>query len=99
MKYVLIIPDGAADLPIADLSGKTPLEAAHIPAFDTVAQLGTCGCAQTVPDGFEPGSDVAIMSVIGYDPSIYYTGRAPLEAAAMELDLAPGDWVLRPLPR
>ena len=95
MKYILIIPDGAADLPVSELSGKTPLEAAHIPTIDSLARHGTCGSVQTVPDGFEPGSDVAIMSVIGYDPSLYYTGRAPLEAAAMKLELSPDNWVLR----
>ena len=95
MKYVVIIPDGASDFPIEQLSGKTPFQAAHIPRMDEIAHTGTTGSVRTVPAGLKPGSDVAIMSVIGYDPSIHYTGRAPLEAAAMEVDVGSDDWVLR----
>jgi len=95
MKYAIIIPDGAADEPIAELGGKTPLEAANIPNMDRIAMEGRQGTAQTVPRSMESGSDVAIMSLLGYDPMAYHTGRAPLEAAAQNIPLEPSDWVLR----
>lgn len=95
MKYAIIIPDGAADAPLAELDGRTPLEAAHTPNMDRIAMTGRQGLVRTVPDGFESGSDVAIMSLLGYDPKIYHTGRAPLEAAAQSIPLAPTDWVFR----
>ena len=95
MKYAIIIPDGAADNPLPELGGKTPLEAAHTPNMDRVAIEGRQGLVRTVPEGFESGSDVAIMSLLGYDPAVYHTGRAPLEAAAQSIPLAPSDWVLR----
>ncbi|HZZ43661.1 MAG TPA: cofactor-independent phosphoglycerate mutase [Tepidisphaeraceae bacterium] len=95
MKYAIIIPDGAADEPLKELDGKTPLEASHIPNMDWVAMNGRQGTARTVPDGFESGSDVATMSLLGYDPAKYHTGRAPLEAAAMHIPLSPTDWVFR----
>ena len=82
MKYAIIIPDGAADEPLEQLGGKTPLEAAHTPNMDWIAEHGRQGLARTVPDGFESGSDVATMCLLGYDPKVYHTGRAPLEAAA-----------------
>ncbi len=82
MKYVIILPDGAADEPIAVLDNKTPLQAANIPSMDWVAQNGKIGRVQTVPDGFIPATDVATLSLFGFDPDEYYTGRAPLEAAA-----------------
>ncbi|MBN1844146.1 MAG: cofactor-independent phosphoglycerate mutase [Sedimentisphaerales bacterium] len=95
MKYAIVVMDGAADEPLAELEGKTPLEAAHIPHTDWIARNGRLGLVQTIPDGFEPGSDVALMSVLGYDPQKYHTGRAPLEAASQDIPVAPSDWVFR----
>src|SRR5665213_3459546 len=95
MKYAIIIPDGAADEPLKELGGKTPLEAAHTPNMDKVAMMGRQGTARTVPEGFESGSAVATMCLLGYDPNVYHTGRAPLEAAAQQIPLAPTDWVFR----
>jgi len=95
MKYAIIIPDGAADEPLTELDGKTPIEAAYTPNMDWIAGHGLQGTARTVPDGFESGSDVATMSLLGYDPAVYHTGRAPLEAAARHIPLAATDWVFR----
>jgi 2,3-bisphosphoglycerate-independent phosphoglycerate mutase len=95
MKYAIIIPDGAADEPLVELGGKTPLEAAQTPNMDRIAIEGRQGLARTVPEGFESGSDVAIMTLLGYDPKKYHTGRAPLEAAAQQIPLSPTDWVFR----
>jgi 2,3-bisphosphoglycerate-independent phosphoglycerate mutase len=95
MKYAIIIPDGAADEPLKELGGKTPLEAAHTPNMDAIAKAGRLGTVRTVPEGFESGSDVATMCLLGYDPAVYHTGRAPLEAAAQRIPLAPTDWVFR----
>src|SRR5437773_12346226 len=95
MKYAILIPDGAADEPLEELGGKTPIEAAQTPNMDAIAMQGRQGLARTVPDGFESGSDVATMSLLGYDPKVYHTGRAPLEAAAQDIPLSPTDWVLR----
>jgi 2,3-bisphosphoglycerate-independent phosphoglycerate mutase len=95
MKYAIIIPDGAADDPLKELGGKTPLEAAHTPNMDAVAQAGRIGTVRTIPQGFESGSDVATMCLLGYDPAVYHTGRAPLEAAAQRIPLSPTDWVFR----
>ena len=95
MKYAIIIPDGAADEPLKELGGKTPFEAANIPNMDRVAMEGRQGTARTVPEGFESGSDVATMCLLGYDPAVYHTGRAPLEAAAQRIPLSPTDWVFR----
>src|SRR5688572_29828587 len=95
MKYAIIIPDGAADDPLPELGGKTPLEAARTPNMDRVAIEGCQGLVRTVPDGFESGSDVATMSLLGYDPAVYHTGRAPLEAAAQRIPLSATDWVFR----
>lgn len=95
MKYAIIIPDGAADDPLPQLGGRTPLQAAHTPFMDEIARLGRLGTVRTVPDGFESGSDVATMSLLGYDPAVYHTGRAPLEAAAQRIPLSPDDWVFR----
>src|SRR5580693_4976706 len=95
MKYAIIIPDGAADEPLKELGGKTPLEAANTPNMDRVAMEGRQGIVRTVPDGFESGSDVATMCLLGYDPKVYHTGRAPLEAAAQRIPLAASDWVFR----
>jgi len=94
-KYVIIIPDGAADEPIEQFGGKTILEAAEIPNIDTISQTGRQGLVQTVPEKITPGSDVAMMSLLGYDPQRFYTGRAPIEAVAMNIQLEPSDWVFR----
>lgn len=95
MKYAVLIGDGMADYPIEDLGGKTILQAASTPAMDSIAARGKAGLARTVPEGFPPGSDVANMSIIGYDPAVYYTGRAPLEAASMGVALAADDVAFR----
>ena len=95
MKLVVLLGDGMADLPIEALQGRTPLQAAKKPNMDRLAKRGRSGLAQTVPDGFPPGSDVANLSVMGYAPSRHYTGRAPLEAAAMEVQLGPADIAFR----
>jgi 2,3-bisphosphoglycerate-independent phosphoglycerate mutase len=95
MKYVVILPDGAADEPLPALDGRTPLEAAHIPNMDWVSMHGRLGRAVTVPAGFTPATDVATLSVFGYDPVRYYTGRAPLEAAARGLDAGPKETIFR----
>lgn len=95
MKYVIIIPDGAADLPLKELGGATPFETADMPCTQALAARGRVGTAATTPEGFEAGSDVCSMSLLGYDPSRYHTGRAPLEAAALGLDLGTDDWIFR----
>jgi len=95
MKYAMVIPDGAADVPLKELNGRTALQAADIPNMDWVAANGKCGSVRTVPPNMPCGSDVAIMSVLGYDPKKFYTGRAPLEAAAQGLKIAPDEWVFR----
>ena len=95
MKYALIIPDGAADEPQSDLGGKTPLEVARIPNMDQIARQGVVGRADHVPISMPPGSDVGTMSLFGYDPSVYHSGRAPLEAAAQGVELGPNDWAIR----
>jgi len=94
-KYVLIVPDGAADEPLAQFDGRTALEAARTPHLDRVSAEGRQGLVRTVPEGFEPGSDIAQMSLLGYDPARYYTGRAPIEAAARGIRLGLDDWVFR----
>src|SRR5688500_18558474 len=95
MKYAIIIPDGAADDPLSHLGGKTPSAAPHTPPLTAIARAGRIGTVRPIPDGFESGSDVATMSLLGYDPAVYHTGRAPLEAAAQRIPLAPTDWVFR----
>ena len=95
MKLVVLLGDGMADLPIEALQGRTPLQAAKKPNMDRLAKQGRSGLAQTVPDGFPPGSDVANLSVMGYAPSRHYTGRAPLEAAAMNVELGTSDIAFR----
>lgn len=95
MKYAIIIPDGAADEPLKELGGKTPFQASNIPNMDAIAMSGRQGTARTVPDGFESGSDVATLCLLGYDPRVYHTGRAPLEAAAQHIPLSSSDMVFR----
>lgn len=95
MKYVIIIPDGAADFPLDALDGKTPFEAARTPNTDRLAKEGRQGTVSTTPKGMPCGSDVCSMCLLGYDPVKYHTGRAPLEAAALGIPLGPKDWVFR----
>jgi len=95
MKYVILIGDGMADNPMDELDGKTPLEFAHTPNLDALAGTGKFGLFATVPPLYPPGSDVANLSVLGYDPKKYYTGRAPLEAASIGVDLKEGDIAFR----
>jgi 2,3-bisphosphoglycerate-independent phosphoglycerate mutase len=95
MKYAIIIPDGCADEPQTSLGGKTPLQAAHKPHMDRIARTGLVGRTDNVPPGLTPASDVATLSLFGYDPLQVYTGRAPLEIAAMGLRLGPSDWAIR----
>src|SRR6478672_11082021 len=95
MKYAIVIPDGCADEPQASLGGRTPLEAANTPAMDEIARLGVVGRANNVPAHLPAGSDVANLSLFGYDPNKYFTGRAPLEAAAQGIKLGPDDWAIR----
>jgi len=95
MKCILILGDGMADEPIPELGGKTPLEYAKTPNLDRMAKEGACGMLHTIPDGFEAGSDIANMSILGYAPEKYYTGRGPLEALSMGVDLAPTDVAYR----
>ncbi|WP_292348899.1 MULTISPECIES: cofactor-independent phosphoglycerate mutase [unclassified Methanoregula] len=95
MKYIVILGDGMADEPLAELGGKTPLEYADTPNLDRMASEGACGMLRTIPDGFEAGSDIANMAVLGYAPEKYYTGRGPLEALSMGIDLAPDDIAYR----
>jgi 2,3-bisphosphoglycerate-independent phosphoglycerate mutase len=95
MKYVMVIPDGASDEPHPALGGLSPLEAARTPNMDRIAREGVLGLAKNVPDRFNPASDVATLSLLGYDPEVYYTGRAPLEAAAIGIPLGPDDWAIR----
>jgi 2,3-bisphosphoglycerate-independent phosphoglycerate mutase len=94
-KYVIIVPDGAADEPLEQFDNKTVLEAAQIPNMDKISTLGRQGLVRTVPENMEPGSDVAQMSLLGYDPRRYYTGRAPIEAVARNITLSLQDWVFR----
>jgi 2,3-bisphosphoglycerate-independent phosphoglycerate mutase len=95
MKYALIIPDGAADERQDSLGGRTPLEAARVPHMDAVARAGLVGQADHVPHSMPSGSDVGTMSLFGYDPERYHTGRAPIEAAAQGIELGPLDWAIR----
>jgi 2,3-bisphosphoglycerate-independent phosphoglycerate mutase len=95
MKYCIVIPDGMADRPLDELEGRTPLEAAETPNMDRVSRTGRQGRLFSVPDGMPPGSDVAIMSVLGIDPAACYTGRAPLEAASMGVELADDETAFR----
>jgi 2,3-bisphosphoglycerate-independent phosphoglycerate mutase len=94
-KYVIIVPDGAADEAMEQFDNQTALEAAHTPHMDAIGRAGRVGMVQTVPKGFAPGSDVAQMTLLGYNPRRFYSGRAPIEAAAQDIRLALSDWVFR----
>lgn len=95
MKYVIVIPDGCADEPQESLGGKTPLQAANVPAMDAIAARGIVGQSNNTPKHLPAGSAVANLSLLGYDPNEYFTGRAPLEAAAQGIELADEDWAIR----
>ena len=91
MKTILILTDGMADDPLPELNGKTPVEFAHTPNMDLIAREGACGIFSSLPVGYPTSSDVANMSVLGYDPALYYSGRGPLEAVSQGIALAPDD--------
>ncbi len=95
MRYVVLVPDGCADEPIDALGGRTPLQAASMPHLARLAAAGEVGRAAVIPDGLPPGSDVGNMAILGYDPARYHTGRAPIEAAAMGVELAPDEVAYR----
>ncbi len=95
MKFVIVIPDGCADQPQTALDGLTPLQAAKLPAMDSVAERGRVGGANHTPAHLPAGSAVANMSLLGYDPQTHFTGRAPLEAAAQGIEMGPDDWAIR----
>jgi len=95
MKVVVLQGDGMADEPIPELGGKTPLEVARTPNLDHMASRGILGLTRTIPRGLPPGSDVGTMSVLGYDPARYHTGRSPIEAASMGVELGPEDVAFR----
>src|SRR3989304_6186810 len=92
---MVLLGDGMADYPIAELGGKTPLQAARPPHLDRLCQQGRLGLVRTIPPGLSPGSDVANLSIFGYDPALHFTGRAPLEAASMGVKLGPDDVAFR----
>ncbi len=95
MKYIILVGDGMGDYPIEELGGRTPLEAARTPHLDELARQGELGLARTIPPGMEPGSDIANLAIMGYDPARYHTGRAPLEAAALGVALRPEEVAFR----
>ena len=95
MKYIVILGDGMSDEPMEALGGKTPLEVAKTPTMDALASMGELGMVQNVPPGMSPGSDVANLSVMGYDPKESYSGRSPLEALSLNIDMDPDDIVFR----
>lgn len=95
MKYVIVLGDGMADEPIEALGGKTPLEYAKTPAMDKLSKLGQVGMVHTIPEGMKPGSDTANLSVMGYDPKVYYSGRSPLEALSIGIPMKNTDIALR----
>lgn len=94
-KYIVLLGDGMGDYPLAELGNRTPLEVAATPGMDYLAQRGSMGLMRTIPEGMAKGSDVANLSILGYDPVKYYTGRAPLEAASMGLSLSPDEVAFR----
>ena len=95
MKYIVVLGDGMADEPLEEMGGKTPLGFANTPMMDMLAERGEIGMVKTVPDGMSPGSDTANLSVLGYDPKVYYSGRSPLEALNIGVDLKEGDVAIR----
>jgi len=95
MKYIVLVADGMADYPIKELGERTPLESARTPNMDFLARYGSLGRVKTIPDKMSSGSDVAIMSILGYDPLVYYSGRGPLEAVNLGIDLGPHEVAFR----
>ncbi len=95
MKYIIVLGDGMADYPIPELDGRTPLQAARKPNINRLASQGTLGMVQTIPAGMSPGSDVANLAVMGYDPQRYYSGRSPLEAVSMGIQMSDTDVAMR----
>jgi 2,3-bisphosphoglycerate-independent phosphoglycerate mutase len=95
MRYLVLVPDGCADEPLDELDGRTPLEVAAMPALAELAAAGEVGRAAVIPEGLPPGSDVGNMAILGYDPTVFHTGRAPIEAAAMGVELAPDEVAFR----
>jgi len=94
-KFIILVGDGMGDYPLDRLGGLTPLEAARTPNLDRLVRIGTLGIVQTIPSGMQPGSDVANMSLLGYDPAVYHTGRGPLEAASIGVRLEPDEVAFR----
>lgn len=95
MRYIVIVGDGMADYPLEELDGRTPLQAADTPNMDFIAAHGRCGLLRTIPEGMEAGSDIANLSILGYDPLKYYAGRGPLEAASIGIELGDNDLAFR----
>jgi 2,3-bisphosphoglycerate-independent phosphoglycerate mutase len=95
MKYCIVVPDGAADYAVPKLDDRTPLEAARTPNMDRAAREGLLGLTDHIPHRMSPGSAVAMMSMVGYDPAVHYTGRGPLEAADLGIRMKPGEWAIR----
>ena len=95
MKYIVVLGDGMADEPVEALDMKTPLEFAKTPTMDRLSQYAEIGMAKTIPDGMSPGSDTANLAVMGYDPKKYYTGRSPLEALSIGVNMKDTDVALR----
>jgi len=95
MKYLVLLGDGMADYPLEELGGKTPLQTAKTPNMDTLARRGRCGLLRTIPKEMGAGSDIANLSILGYDPRVYYTGRGPLEAASVGVSLGEGEVAFR----
>ena len=95
MKYLIVLGDGMADRPVPELNHQTPLRLAVKPTIDRLARMGQVGLVRTVPDGMKPGSDVANLSVMGYDPARYYSGRSPLEALSIGVPMTATDVAMR----
>jgi len=95
MKYAVLVGDGMGDYPLEELDNRTPLEVARTPNMDFIAKEGKAGIAKTIPAGFAPASDVANLSILGYEPKKYYSGRGPLEAANMGIALSEGEVAFR----
>ena len=95
MKYLVVLGDGMADEPLEALGGKTPLAYAETPNMDCLSKLSEIGMVHTIPDGMKPGSDTANLSVLGYDPKVYYSGRSPLEALSIGVPMEETDIALR----
>ena len=95
MKYIIVLGDGMADEPVGGLGGQTPLEYGKTPTMDRLAQVSEIGMVHTIPKGMKPGSDTANLSVLGYNPEVYYTGRSPLEALSIGVDMDDDDIAIR----